>query len=61
VTAEPMSCGVLLDIILKNKDELVQDAKAGGNLGCDEPEEVSKRSGSYSRSTSSKLRRGQSR
>jgi len=56
-----MSCGVLLDIILKNKDELVQDAKAGGNLGCDEPEEVSKRSGSYSRSTSSKLRRGQSR
>lgn len=33
-----MSRGALLDMVLTNKDELAEDVKAGGNLGCDDPE-----------------------
>lgn len=30
----------LLDLTLTNKDELTEDVKAGGNLGCADPEMV---------------------
>ncbi|KAK4816406.1 hypothetical protein QYF61_016723 [Mycteria americana] len=38
VIEEPMRGGALLDLILTNKDERAEDVKAGGNLGCDDPE-----------------------
>jgi len=37
---EPMRRGVLLDLILMNKEELVADVKVGGSLGCSDREMV---------------------
>lgn len=35
---DPMSGGAPLDLILTNKNQLAEDVKAGGSLGCEGPE-----------------------
>jgi len=40
VVEEPTSRAVLLDLVLTNKDGLVEDVKAGGRLGCSDHEMV---------------------
>ena len=38
VVEEPMRRGMLLDLVLTNKDRLVEDVKVGGSLGCSDHE-----------------------
>ncbi|GAB0177486.1 hypothetical protein GRJ2_000213900 [Grus japonensis] len=40
VVEKPMRRGVLLDLVLKNKEGLVEDVKVGGSLGCSDHEMV---------------------
>ena len=40
VVQEPTRRGVLLDLVLKNKEGLVEDWKAGDSLGCSDQEMV---------------------
>jgi len=40
VVEEPTRKGVLLDLVLKNKEGLVEDVKVGGRLGCSDHEMV---------------------
>ena len=40
VVEEPMRRGVLLDLVLTNKEGLVGDVKAGGSLDCSDHEVV---------------------
>jgi len=40
VVEEPTSKGALLDLVLTNKEGLVEDVKAGGRLGCSDHEIV---------------------
>ncbi|GAB0205364.1 hypothetical protein GRJ2_003002000 [Grus japonensis] len=40
VVEEPTRRGVLLDLVLTNKEGLVEDVKAGGSLGCSDHEMV---------------------
>ena len=40
VVEEPMRQGVLLDLVLTNRDGLVRDVKVGGSLGCSDHEMV---------------------
>ncbi|GAB0181767.1 hypothetical protein GRJ2_000642000 [Grus japonensis] len=40
VVEEPVKTGVLLDLVLTNKEGLVEDVKVGGRLGCNDHEMV---------------------
>jgi len=40
VVEEPTRRGALLDLVLTNKEELVEDVKVGGRLGCSDHEMV---------------------
>jgi len=40
VVEKPTRRGVLLDLVLTNRDSLVKDVKAGGSLGCSDHEMV---------------------
>jgi len=40
VVEEPIRKGALLDLVLTNKEGLVEDVKAGGRLGCSDHEMV---------------------
>jgi len=40
VVEEPMRTGVLLNLVLMNKEGLVEDVKDGGSLGCSDQEMV---------------------
>jgi len=40
VVEEPVTIGVLLDLVLTNRDGLVEDVQAGGSLGCSDHEMV---------------------
>jgi len=40
VVEEPTRKGALLDLVLTNKEGLAEDMKAGGRLGCSDPEMV---------------------
>jgi len=40
VVEEPMRTGMLLDLVLTNKEELVEDVKVGGSLSCSDHEMV---------------------
>jgi len=40
VVEEPTRKGALLDLVLTNKEQLVEDVKAGGRLGCSDHEMV---------------------
>jgi len=44
VVEEPTRKGVLLDLVLTNKEGLVEDVKVGGRLGCSDHEMVEFRS-----------------
>jgi len=37
---KPMRRGMLLDLVLRNKEELIEDMKDGGSLGCNDCEMV---------------------
>jgi len=38
VVKKPTRRGVLLDLVLTNKEELIEDVKIGGSLGCSDHE-----------------------
>jgi len=40
VVEEPVRRGVLLDLLLTNRDGLVEDVKVGGSLGCSDRDMV---------------------
>jgi len=40
VVVEPTRKGALLDLVLTNKEELVEDVKVGGRLGCSDHDVV---------------------